>query len=105
MARLAAVLFIISLLIWIANDIYSKGSNTKLFFLSKISFFISLAFFGIAILIKIGKTVAKPFVKNRCIRCNAIIPKGHIYCSIHEKEIADETREVLEQTWSKKGMK
>jgi len=105
MTRLASILFIASLLLWIIYDFRFRGINQSLYIISKILFFISLFLFAIALIIKIGKIVSKPFTKNRCKRCDAIIPKGHIYCSEHEKEVADEAREVLEQTWTKKGLK
>lgn len=105
MTRLASILFIASLLCWIMCDLRFRGSNQSLFLISKILFFVSLFLFAMALIIKIGKIISKPFAKNKCKRCDAVIPKGHIYCSVHEKEVADEAREILEQTWTKKGIK
>jgi hypothetical protein len=100
---LATIILLISLLLWVMGDLvfHDKTYQTYFYYL----FIASLALYAIGIIMKIGGKLLKPFMTNKCSRCGTPIPKGHIYCSTHDRDIHDETREKLEATWKKKGMK
>lgn len=102
MFTIATIILIASLLIWALGDLVYHDATGTFATYSRILFVGSLVLYAIGIVMKIGGKIFKPFVKNKCKRCGASIPEGHIYCSIHDREISDETRKKLEETWKQK---
>jgi hypothetical protein len=103
MFKLATIVLGLAILIYIICDLYANSIQFDYKSLSKNLIFLSLALYLLAIIIKLLGKLFKPFMQNKCIKCGEPIPKGHIYCSKHERELADETRKTLEKTWSKRN--
>ena len=105
MFTFATIILLISLLLWVLGDLvfHDKTGTYQTYF--RYLFIASLALYAIGIIMKIGGKLFKPFMTNKCTRCGTPIPKGHIYCSTHDRDIHDEAREKLEETWKTKGMK
>lgn len=102
MFTIATIVFIASLLVWALGDLVYHDTTGIFATYFHVLFLGSIMLYAIAIVMKIGGKIFKPFMKNKCIRCGATIPEGRIYCSTHEREITDETREKLEETWKRK---
>ena len=102
MFTIATIVFIASLLVWSLGDLVYKDTTGIFRTYFRVLFVGSLILYALAIIFKIGGRLFRPFMKNKCVRCGESIPEGHIYCSTHEREITDETREKLEETWKRK---